>query len=358
MSNASAPSVVLAAGTCTGAGTTVALIEACRTLSRQLADGEISAAEVHIPENAVEARRAADGCTVRTLTRAQAVVSELFDRTQADVYIGFADRLPFNRRANSTRVMVVQNPHLYESTDAPSLGSVGRKVRTWWASRSAASADLIVCATNASSEAVERAIGGLVAQRIDVRPIRPATPMPRTNQSPELSRFVLLGDLYSYKRFDVALDGIVEWARTREDPRDLTVVHCGRAQDERAAVDFAAAVGRARSAGIEVTERGGVSHTAAMEELLASDLLVSASEVETQGLTILEAMAVGVPVVARAIGPVRDVGGDGIQAVPIEGGASDVASAIAQIEGQDTRTELVRRGLVRAEMDAGWDLLP
>lgn len=358
MNKEAAPSVVLAAGTCTGAGTTVALVEACRTLSSQLADGRLSAVEVHIPADADEARKAAQGCTVRTRSRAQAIVTELFDRSDADIYIGFADRLPLNRRAGSTRVMVVQNPHLYESTDAPSLGSTGRRVRTWWASRSAESADLIVCATNASRDAVVLAVGDSVSERIDVRPIRPATPPARTEQSVELRRFVLLGDLYSYKRFEVALDGIVQWATSHGSVADVSVVHCGRVQDERAGAGFAAAVQRARAAGIDVVERGAVAHAAAMDDLLASDVLVSASEVETQGLTILEAMAVGVPVVARAIGPVQDLAGDAIEGVSVDGAAADFASAIAQITDQDVRIKLVERGLSRAQMDAGWNLLP
>ncbi len=352
------PSVVLAAGTATGAGTTVALVEACRTLARQLSDGHISAAEVRLPVEATEARAAAVGCTVVTQNRWEAIAAELIDRSNADVYIGFADRLPINRRTDATRVMVIQNPHLYEPSDAPSLGEVGRKVRTWWASQSATSADLIVCATNASRDAVRDAVGGLSQTRMDVRPIRPATPPPRESQSATIGRFALLGDLYSYKRFDVALDGITEWAANRSGSGAVEVVHCGRPRDEKAADDFAAAIARAESVGVEVIQRGAVDHGAAMDELLAADVLVSASEVETQGLTILEAMAVGVPVIARSIGPVEDLAGDAVASFSVDGGASEIAAAIELIEDQTVRTQLVEKGLKRADSEAGWNLLP
>ena len=95
-----------------------------------------------------------------------------------------------------------------------------------------------------------------------------------------------------------------------------------------------------------------------MAALLDSDVLVSASEVETQGLTILEALAVGVPVVARGIAPVLDVAGDAIEAFPVDGGPQDIATALTGIEGTSERQELLRRGLDRAQMATGWDLLP
>lgn len=354
----SAPSVVLAAGTSTGAGTTVALVEACRTLARQLAAGEISSAEVRIPEGADEARSAATGCAVRELKRTEALLDELVDRTTADVYIGFADRLPINGRSGSTRIMVVQNPHLYVSSDAPSLGEIGRRVRAAWARRSTSSADLIICATNASRDAVLDAVPGLSKDKFDVRPIRPATPPPRTEWAQNIARFVLLGDLYSYKRFDVALDGITTWAQARSDGPDVVVVHCGLPRDDKGVADFAAAVGRAESAGVEVVQLGSVTHDQAMNELLKADVLVSASEVETQGLTVLEAMAVGVPVIARGIGPIEDVGGEAIATFAVDGGPTEVAKALSSIEDVAVRTERAKRGLERSNMTTGWNLLP
>ena len=352
------PSVHLSAGTSTGAGTSVALVEACRTLSTQVRDGRIGRAEVLLPDVADGAAATADGLSVVRAGRWGAIVGELTSRSDCDIYIGFADRLPLTPNQDQFRVMVVQNPHLYESSDAPSLGAVARLVRSRWARWSATNADLVVCATEASRTALLAAIPGVDPERVVVRPIRPSTPAAKTEVAETIRHVLLLGDLYAYKRFDVALDGITAWASTRSDPEALRVLHCGSPRDEPAVTDFEAAVGRARAAGITVEQRGAVTHDDAMAALLDSDVLVSASEVETQGLTILEALAVGVPVVARGIAPVLDVAGDAIKAFPVAGGPRDIATALTGIEARPERQELLRRGLDRAQMAAGWDLLP
>lgn len=352
------PSVHLSAGTSTGAGTSVALVEACRTLASQLSDGRIGRAEVLLPQRADGAAASADGLSVVHAGRWGAIVGELTSRSDCDIYIGFADRLPLTPKHDQFRVMVVQNPHLYEASDAPSLGTMARMVRSRWARWSATNADLVVCATEASRAALLAAIPGVDPERVVVRPIRPATPAPKLEVAEIIRHVLLLGDLYAYKRFDAALDGITVWAGTRSDSEAIRVVHCGSARDERAATDFEAAVSRARAAGITVEQRGAVAHDDAMAALLDSDVLVSASEVETQGLTILEALAVGVPVVARGIAPVLDVAGDAIEAFPVDGGPQDIATALTGIEGTSERQELLRRGLDRAQMATGWDLLP
>ena len=357
MGGVEGPRVLLAAGTSTGAGTTVALVEACRTLAQQLADGQIGAAEVQIPRGASAARDAAVGCVVREQGRWEAIASDLVDRSEADIYIGFADRLPLVGRSK-TRVMAVQNPHLYQASNAPSLGELGRRVRTWWAARSARGADVLICATNASRDAVKAAVPSVDETRIEVRPIRPATPEPNSTWSESIERVVLLGDLYSYKRFDVALDGVVDWAVANGAADRVRVVHCGREQDDDASLGFAKAIERAEQAGVEVVRLGSVSHERAMKELRAADVLISASETETQGLTILEAMAMGVPVIARGIGPVLDLGGDAIAPFETSGGSNEVRRVIEAIEDVSTREQLAARAFVRADMAAGWNLLP
>ena len=356
-----APTVILAAGTCTGAGTTVALVEACRTLSEQVASGRIESAEVRIPVGATQARAAAAGLDVKERSRAAAILEELFDRSSSDVYIGFADRLPLRARSASTQIMVVQNPHLYEASDAPSvggLGGLGRQFLTRWAARSAAAADLIICATQASSDAVRNAISGLDAADMEVRPIRPRTPPPRDHVSASIERIVLLGDLYAYKRFDVAIDGIAEWYASSGGGQPVEGVHCGNTRDEAGAAAFAASVKRTIGTGVDVIVRGGVSHEEALGVLLTADLFISASETETQGLTILESMAVGVPVVAREIGPIESLAAGAYEPFSVDGGANEIAEAIRQVEGEPRRQELVAAGLTKANMVVGWNLLP
>ena len=352
------PSVLLAAGTATGAGTSVALVEACRTLSAQVHSGSIARAEVHLPPQANDAAKAASGLSLVRPGRLSAIAGEVISRSQTDIYIGFADRLPITPKGNQFRVMVVQNPHLYESTEAPSLGKAARIARTRWARWSATKADLVVCSTEASRGALMSAIPSLRPERIIVRPIRPETPQPRGEVAAVIETVILLGDLYSYKRFDVALDGVTAWATERGNPEEIRVVHCGSPRDDLAVSHFQAAVTRERSEGLTVDERGPVNHDEAMNALLEADVLVSASEVETQGLTILEALAVGVPVLARGIGPVIDVAGTAFEAFPVTGEAQDIAEGLTRMTGLERRRELVQAGLERAQMSAGWNLLP
>lgn len=352
----SGPRVILAAGTCTGAGTTVALTEACRTLAQQVKDGTVSEVHVQVPQGSPAVGRFEGVLRLNPLGRWRAIAGDLVSRESSDIYIGFADRLPLNSLPGQIRIMVVQNPHLYQDSDAPSLGTVARRARAAWARRSAVSADLVICATDASRKALVAAVAQLETSRIEVRPIRPATPAPRNDVAPEIETLLLLGDLYAYKRFDVALDGVTEWASNRSGR--VRVVHCGTGRDDKAVEDFRAAVLRARSAGVTVEQRGSVSHDAAMKELLAADVLVSASEVETQGLTILEAMSVGVPVLARGIPPVLDVGGDAIEVFDVGGGPAEIAARLRDLESQSTRMDRAQRGLELADSAAGWNLLP
>ena len=352
------PSVYLAAGTATGAGTSVALIEACRTLSTQVRDGRVARATVQLPDGAAAAAAAAEGLSLLQTGRLGALSAEVAPRAVCDIYIGFTDRLPVVSNSKQFRVMVVQNPHLYESSDAPSLGTLGRKVRTLWARYSATRADLVVCSTEASRKALLAAIPGVEAERVVVRSIRPATSASTEDVTSTMQQILLLGDLYAYKRFDVALDGITTWVRARSGVETIRVVHCGSPQDEQGSSDFDAAVARARSAGVVVDVRGAVDHDEAMQVLAHSDVLLSASEVETQGLTIIEALAIGVPVVARGIAPVIDVAGDAVVAFSVDGGAQEIASSLRGIESQSVRRELVARGRERVQAPAGWNLLP
>ncbi len=67
------------------------------------------------------------------------------------------------------------------------------------------------------------------------------------------------------------------------------------------------------------------------------------------GLPPLEAMALGVPVVATAVGAIPEVAGDGSELVP-PGDASAMASAIGRIlDDSALRADLVRRGYERVD---------
>jgi glycosyltransferase involved in cell wall biosynthesis len=73
---------------------------------------------------------------------------------------------------------------------------------------------------------------------------------------------------------------------------------------------------------------GSIPHTAAVQLLRGAVCLLQTSRLESLGLPIIEALASGVPVVARDISVAREVGGDDV-AYYRPGDPADLAARIA-----------------------------
>lgn len=85
----------------------------------------------------------------------------------------------------------------------------------------------------------------------------------------------------------------------------------------------------------------------------AGDIFVFASRTETQGLVLLEAMALGVPVVSTAVGGTRDLLSAERGAVVVEENVETFARACVELLGDRERRErLGREG--RSEVEARW----
>jgi glycosyltransferase involved in cell wall biosynthesis len=84
-----------------------------------------------------------------------------------------------------------------------------------------------------------------------------------------------------------------------------------------------------------------------------ADVFLLCSETEGFGLPVLEAMACGVPVVARELPAVTEVAGDAIRNVTGTDPAAFAAAAIAVLRDREQRAVMRRRGLERAAM-FGW----
>lgn len=106
----------------------------------------------------------------------------------------------------------------------------------------------------------------------------------------------------------------------------LTYVGSGPAEGE---VD-----GRARSLGIEPLVRvtGQVPHRRALEILAGSDVLVHPSSDEGVPRVIVEAFAIGVPVVATPVGGVPELVRDGETGLIVEGDPEDIADALSALQ--------------------------
>lgn len=94
-----------------------------------------------------------------------------------------------------------------------------------------------------------------------------------------------------------------------------------------------------QSASPEIRITGVLTHDRMLEEIAAADLVVIPSRFEGFGLTALEAMALGRPVIATTAGGLREVLGDGGILVP----ASDPESLAAAIERVLSDPDLAKR---------------
>lgn len=179
----------------------------------------------------------------------------------------------------------------------------------------------------------------------------------KTGHRHQIERIVIVGDVYGYKRTEVAVRAVAQFAATRPG-RPVTLTHIGRDRDAPATRRFEEALDEARAGGVHVIRLGVVAHDRVIEEMVAADVIVLASSIETQGLPLVEAMAVGLPVVARAIGPFVELGGDAFASVPVTGDATEFAAAIESIDQQSDRERAAIAGRALHPPGDSWELVP
>lgn len=160
------------------------------------------------------------------------------------------------------------------------------------------------------------------ADKIDVIANPVAFGSPRPEPVRALRRWLYVGSLTARKAVHLVVDAFA--ACRRDDPAlTLTLVGPGA---ERAALEARAAGHGVADA---VTFTGAVAPEAALAQMRAHDLLVHASRWETFGMTMVEAVAAGLPVlVTRCGGPEETLAG-----------VADAAAEFAAVE--DTADSLV-----------------
>jgi glycosyltransferase involved in cell wall biosynthesis len=142
----------------------------------------------------------------------------------------------------------------------------------------------------------------VIANTVDVSAFRPV------ERPSHRRRLLSVRNLEAINRMDVLLDA---FARVRMRHPDATLTVSGVGRLEAALRVRAAAIGRK---GIRFVGR---VESADMPRLCAeADLLVNASVVENQPLTLLEALAAGLVVVTTAPGDVANMVQDGKTGVP------------------------------------------
>lgn len=356
--------VVLHAGTVGGAGTAVALRLALAGLHDSAsADGQLSVVAV-VPRGWPDPPPA--GITFLRRSKIVTLAGELVGHPRADVVIGFADRLPLRRTERA--ILVIQNPHVSSLSRNADFGWRSRakfSVLRMWARFSARRATEIVCSTPDSAQSVT---DGLAANPSIVRVVPIPADIGSLTAGPTantIGRIVSIGDRYRYKRVDVAIDAVAAFARRVGRPVEFR--HVGASRDPIADQLIDEAIARAAGSGVTVRLLGSLPHSEALAELAAADVALFTSMTETQGIPVAEALALGVPVVARDIAPFRFVGVDVAALVPSgsaqdgAGMADDDAAAFAEglvgIVSPEVRQDMSARGRRLAVDGRAWDLL-
>ncbi len=157
---------------------------------------------------------------------------------------------------------------------------------------------------------------------LDALPLLPAAPSPR------LGRWLYVGNLIPRKGVVPLVEAFAHWHRRRPGPDDRLVI-AGGGELHDALLD------RARELGVQdrVDLVGPVDPEHVPALLAEADVLVHLSDLETFGLTVVEAAVSGVPVVVTACGGPEETLNDAREAgmaaiVPVRASAGAVADAV------------------------------
>jgi glycosyltransferase involved in cell wall biosynthesis len=111
--------------------------------------------------------------------------------------------------------------------------------------------------------------------------------------------------LWPYKRTDEAIEAFAQAASERPDAT-LDIAGPGETSERDRLVEFARRLGVAS----RVRFLGNVAPVHLARLYHEADVMLYLSEIESFGLPVLEAMAAGVPVIAKPVGGLPEVGGD------------------------------------------------
>lgn len=198
---------------------------------------------------------------------------------------------------------------------------------------------------------IPRSRASVVPSGVDVAEFTPDGP---TESRGKKHRLVAVGRLVPHKGFDVAIEALAQLPQT-----ELIIAGCPAHGD----VTHDPEAARLRSlandfkVGSRVSIRGQISRPDLAALLRSADVVVCPPWYEPFGMVALEAMACGTPVVATAVGGMRDTVVDGItgRLVPPQS-PKRLADAIRQLIDNDAmRTGCGAAGCDRARARYSWD---
>jgi len=159
------------------------------------------------------------------------------------------------------------------------------------------------------------------------------------------SGVITVGRLVPHKRQDLVVRAFALWQREHAQDASLALVGEPLSPAYRARiVDLAARAGAMR-----VDVAGAVSDEELAGRYAGASVFLTLSEHEGFCVPLLEAFAAGVPVVARPVGGMPEVGGDAVLWAEDDDLAVVAELLELAVRDEDLRGELVRRG--RARLD-------
>jgi glycosyltransferase involved in cell wall biosynthesis len=252
--------------------------------------------------------------------------------------------------ARIPQVVVVQSPlavrTVRESHPTVPVDAVHRAYHRMMLGVSLRRADAVVTVTEWMRGQLVRSVPRLDGERVHVVPegvALPAGGAPRPVRSGPPRRLLFVSTIFPYKGAGLLVDALGH-LRAHHPDLDWSCRIVGR--DPSAGVTSEAL--RSRIEAFRIGDRvnlvGPVSHERVWEEYAGADVFIYPSQLESFGLPPLEAMAVGVPVIASTAPSVREVVGDAARVVDVtdpEGFATTIAELLTS---DSARRELRQAG--------------
>jgi glycosyltransferase involved in cell wall biosynthesis len=166
-----------------------------------------------------------------------------------------------------------------------------------------------------------------------------------TERRPRPGRVLFTGGIFPRKR---VLELVEATARLRRHVPDITVHVCGNVRH----APYAELVReRTRQLGLETAVRflGAVTPEQLLEEYASASVFVLPSARETSPISIAEAMAMGIPVVATDVGGVRELVGDGGHVIQLDDQQSFDDRLVDLLTDVKSQEALSRAARARAE---------
>ncbi|MGW2819686.1 glycosyltransferase [Streptomyces sp. NPDC001443] len=169
----------------------------------------------------------------------------------------------------------------------------------------------------------------------------------------DLTKWLYVGSLTERKRVPLLVEAFAQCHA--EDP-SLTLTLTGEGESHRPVVELIAELGLEDA----VTLVGSIPHEQALELMREHDLLVHVSRYETFGMTVVEAVAAGLPLlVTRCGGPekifagIEDAAGE---FVPVEENPESISDGYRRLRARFLGGELdLRRTRAKLDADYGYD---